>query len=1087
MNPPEIYDVHQIPFVEQGYFRHPTLWKDHLVFVSEDDLWSVELSGGVARRLTGAIGRAEAPALSPCGKMLAYTSTEQGCPEVFVMPADGGRARKLTFSGAKRAQVIGWSNDGEKVLFRSNLREPFSRQTAIYEVPAKGGAVRRLDLGQAHRLIYSPDGTGRVLARHRDDLARWKGYRGGAAGQLWIDEKCTGSWRRLLPEVSAGLCRPMWIGDRIYFVSDLEGCANIFSTTIEGEDLQRHTNEEDHYVRFATCYDTTIAYGCGGSLYRLDTADDQSAEIAIEYPSPRVDLKEKFVDARDYLDDYSLHPEGHSLTITARGKAFNFGNWEGAVRQIGWMQGVRYRLTRYLNDGERILLVSDEGGEEHFEIHSVDGKASAEVIDTGDFDPGRAVELIISPTDEAAIFTNHRHELSHLNLETGKCIVLDTSPYDRIAGVSWSPDGRWVAYGFYEDFSRSALRIVDLDTGKRYRVTSGDFQDVHPVFDPAGRYLYFLSYRHFDPVYDQLFFELSFPRGMKPCVITLRETLDSPFEEKPHPLDGDSDDDTDDSDEDGEDDSSEGTVEIDFDGITDRVEVFPVEEGTYGELAATATRVFWTVFPVSGSIEEESEESTGLLQYYDLKKKKLQIFARDTSTFIIDGHQKTLALWDSDDLWVLSASGEGLEDELEAPGRESGLIDLERISLAVDPRPEWCQMLREAWRLMRDHFWREDMGGVDWEQVWQRYKGLLPRVSTRSEFSDLVWTMQGELGTSHAYEEGGDYRRPPQYQPGFLGAEFRWDGTFRLAEQGAHDEGGYRIDRILRGDPWDSRQSSPLLRPGRRVTEGDILLAINGQRLSATIAPGRLLANQARRQVELLIAAGDGKSAPRTITVRTLREETALRYREWVALNRLTVHEAADERIGYVHIPDMEALGYAEFHRQFLSENRREALIVDVRHNGGGHVSQLILEKLARKPMAFEMQRWGEAMSYPQEAVSGPLVAVTNEAAGSDGDIFSHSFKLMELGPLIGKRTWGGVVGVHPRHELVDGSVTTQPEFSFWFKDVGFDLENWGTEPDIDVEYPPEASPGVDDPQLQVAIETVLELLDNYTPLAPPE
>lgn len=1090
MDRPEIYDVYDIATSNQGYYRHPALFGERLVFVSEDDLWTVSAKGGLARRLTGAMGRALSPAFSPCGDYIAYTSTEEGCPEVFVMPAAGGPARKLTYSGARQALVVGWSRDGEKIIFRSNLREPFRRQMALYEVPAKGGAIQRLDVGPAYFLSFDPQGKGRVLARHRDDLARWKGYRGGAAGQFWIDADGDGSWRPLLNDLCAGLCRPLWIDGRIFFISDHQECANIYSCTTDGDDIRRHTHHDSHYVRFASRHDKTIVYTSGAALFALDTTDDTVEEIDVDYASPRVDLKARFIDAIDYVDDFTLHPQGHSLALTSRGKAFNLGNWEGAVRQNGKQQGVRYRLVRYLNDGERLLVVSDDGGEEHFEVHSSDGQSPPVIIDTGEVDPGRALEVVVSPTDDAALFTNHRHELLHLDLETQICTVIDRSAYDRIAGITWAPDGQWVAYGFYEDFSTSTIKIANLATGQTHCITSGDFQDIQPFFDPGGRYLYFLSYRHFDPVYDQLFFELSFPRGMKPCVVTLRPDLDSPFHDKPRPLDGEDDEEGSDEggdDDDGDFDEAPPSLSIDFEDISERVEVFPVSEGSYGDIGATEDRVFWTVFPVSGAIDEEISDSSGRLQYFDLKKRRVQTFADDVTAFTLDQRGKTIAVSNSDDLRITSASGDGFDEDNDTPGRESGLVALERISLPVDPRAEWCQMLREAWRLMRDHFWRPDMEGVDWPGVWDRYKGLLARVSTRSEFSDLVWTMQGELGTSHAYELGGDYKEPPQYQPGFLGAELTWDPTWRLVEEPQRFSGAYEITQILRGDPWNSRQSSPLLRSGLQVEEGDVILAINGQRLSATVAPGQLLANQACRQVELLIADKGGEESPRKITVRTLAEETSLRYREWVALNRRTVHRLGEGRVGYVHVPDMGALGYAEFHRQYLSENRRQALIVDVRHNGGGHVSQLLLEKLARQPLGFEIQRWGTAMAYPQEAVAGPLVALTNEEAGSDGDIFSHCFKLMKLGPLVGTRTWGGVIGVFPRHELVDGSVTTQPEFSFWFKDVGFDLENHGTEPDIDVEIPPGAGAGEEDPQLKAAIDTARELLDKCELLSPPK
>ncbi|MBA2662685.1 MAG: PDZ domain-containing protein [Bradymonadaceae bacterium] len=1144
-----IFDSLGIEESDQGYYRHPTVFGDRVVFVSEDDLWEVALGGGYARRLTGSTGDALYPCFSPDGKRLAYTSNEEGAPEVFVMDSRGGAARKLTFNGAQ-SSVVGWSEDGQSVLFRSNFREPFSRTFVIYEVDANGGESARLPVGPAHALTYQPDGPGRVLARHTDDLARWKRYRGGTAGVLWIDVEGAGSWNRLLPEITAGLCRPMWIGQRIYFLSDFEGHGNLYSCTPQGQDLCRHTDHVGFYARFASTDGKTIVYTLGGELYRFDIASDAGEKIAVDYASPRTCLKRKFVDADTYLDEFALHPRGHSLAVNSRGKTFNFGNWEGAVRQSGKEQGVRYRLVRYLNDGERLVVVSDEGGEERFEIHRADGAKRPKAIDTQGFDIGRALELSVSPTSDQLVFTNHRQELVHLDLQSGITRVLDRSKFSRIEGLSISADGRWVAYGFASGPSTSTIKIANLESGQCEAVTTGEFQDLNPYFDPAGRYLYFLSYRHFDPVYDQMFFDLSFPRGMKPCVVTLRDDIESPFLEKPRPLDGDEDGDGDSDADDSSDssDSSDGVeasaptagdsadsgdsadagdgdtkatnatakadeaapaggvepIVIDFEGIKSRVEVFPVSDASYGDIGATEDRVFWTVFPISGSLEQgwDAEAPSGALKVFSLKSLKEKIFAREVSTFEIGPDRKTMALLAENGIQVVSAAGEGPAlsepDGDDSPSRQTGWIDLGRISLCVEPRAEWAQMLRESWRLMRDHFWSSDMGGVDWDEVWQRYKMLLGRVLTRSEFSDLVWVMQGELGTSHAYEIGGDYSVPPQYRPGFLGVEVAWnpdwsssDGTSNSDVADEDEEhGAYTITRIVRGDSWNTQETSPLARAGVRVKEGDHIVSVNGQRVSEHVSIEQRLINQAGKEVELVFAtvveasdeAPEATTELRTYTIKTLRSETPARYREWVLKNRQRVHDASDGQLGYVHIPDMGPHGFAEFHRNYLSESGKRGMVVDVRYNGGGHVSQLILEKLARKNLGYDIQRWSPPVPYPQESVHGPLVCLTNENAGSDGDIFSHCFKLMGLGPLLGKRTWGGVVGIWPRHALVDGSITTQPEFSFWFKDVGFGVENWGTQPDIEVELPPQAD---NDPQLDAALALASKLLDEQRPALP--
>jgi tricorn protease len=387
-------------------------------------------------------------------------------------------------------------------------------------------------------------------------------------------------------------------------------------------------------------------------------------------------------------------------------------------------------------------------------------------------------------------------------------------------------------------------------------------------------------------------------------------------------------------------------------------------------------------------------------------------------------------------------------------------------------------MFKEAWRLQRDHFWAEDMSGVDWWLVLDRYMPLVGKVATRLEFSDLMWEMQGELGTSHAYELGGDYRPAPAYLIAHLAADLAYDG-----DPDGTGAGAWRFTRIVDGDPWDPEAGSPLRAPGIRIRPGDRLLAVNGRPVDAATTPASLLVNQAGLAVELTVAGPDGKGR-RTVVVSTLRDDRQARYREWVSANRARVHEATGGRVGYVHLPDMGARGYAEFHRSYLAEVERDALVVDVRFNGGGHVSQLVLEKLARRRIGYDVSRWGEPEPYPADSPAGPLVAITNEHAGSDGDIFTHCFKLLGLGPVVGKRTWGGVIGISPRHALVDGSLTTQPEYAFWFSDVGWSVENYGTDPDVEVDIRPQDHVEGRDPQLDMAVELALSALREHRPLA---
>jgi tricorn protease len=1063
----------------KGYCRFPTVRGDRVVFVCEDDLFTVPLAGGPARRLSANPGVPSRPVLSPDGSLLAFASRDEGHDEVYVMPAEGGPTTRLTYFGAMTFPV-GWREDGSAVVLASDRGQPFIAWHHLHEVAAGGGPERPLDLGPAMSFSAEPGGRGVVIGRNTGDPARWKRYRGGTAGTLWIDRTGKGAFAKLI-DLPGNLAAPMWIGDRIYFLSDHEDSGDLFSCAPDGSDLTRHTDQRDFYVRFPQTDGRTIVYAAGADVCRYDVETGEYARIPIEVRGARPQRARRFVDAARHLESFALNPEGHSLAVTTRGKLFSFPLFEGAVTPHGEPDGVRYRLAQWLPDGKRLLAVTDESGEEELVIFGPgDDRRTLDLP----VDIGRAVELAVAPAGPArAALTNHRYEILLVDLDTGKARIVDRSPVDRIEGPAFSPDGRWLAYSFGDSFTTRGIRICEAATGKVRPATRPDFRDLSPCFGPEGDHLYFLSYREYDPVYDHHSFDLGFPRGGRLMCLPLRADLPSPFEPKPRapgapaveppkpPEKGA-------GKKDGK--PKPAPVKIDFEGLADRVLAFPVPEGSYRQIAALKNKVLFTSFPVEGSLAQPFPPGdpvpNGTLESYDLAELKRDTLLAGMSAFVLSADGKAMVVRCGRRLRALAAGAKPeAGSEHKEPGRESGFVDLGRLRVSVRPPEEWAQMLREAWRLMRDHYWRPDMSGVDWTAVYERYRPLLDRVATRSEFSDLLWEFQGEMGTSHAYELGGDYRPEPSWHIGFLGADLDFDAR----------AGAWKVSRLPRGDSWRGDATSPLAAPGVGLAPGARLLAVAGRKLDGRTPPGAALVNLAGQCVTVEFRNPGAKPA-RTATVSTLSNERALRYRDWVEGNREFVHEKSKGRAGYLHIPDMGPRGYAEFHRGFLAELKREALVIDVRFNGGGHVSQLLLEKLLRRRVAWDTQRWGDPVPYPSESPAGPMVALTNERAGSDGDIFSHAFKLYRLGPLIGTRTWGGVVGIWPRQALVDGTVTTQPEFSFWFSDVGFGVENHGTDPDIIVEILPQDHRRRKDTQLEQGVKELLRLLAGNPPPAPP-
>ncbi len=1049
--------------------RTPTIAQGNLVFACEDDLWTVGDAGGVARRLTTAAGECSLPRLSPDGTRLAYVGQDEGHAELYVMDAEGGPPRRLTYLGSDRLTCSAWSRDGRFVYFATDAGSPFGHEARAFRIDAEGGEPVGLGLGHVATIDVAANGA-TVLGRNSLDPARWKRYRGGTAGQLWVDPRGDGEYARLCKELRGNLVWPMWAGERIFFLSDHEGIGNIYSIRPDGDDLRRHTDEREYYARFPASDGTRIVYACGGELVVLDPREGSVRRVPLRTPSSAPETARRFVDAGELLESCRASHDGTALALVSRGRAYTMPLWEEAVTEHGADDGARRRLATWLHDDKHVVYVDDRSGYERVARAPVDQSAAAQYLTEQDY--GVLHELAASPVGERLAFATNRHELWLLDPGAAPR-KLDTSVGERIADLSFSPDGGWLAYTYSHKPHTSIVRLAECASGRIVDATSPLRQDRSPAWDPAGDYLYFISTRDFHPVYDALQFELSFPQASRPYLLTLRETLANPFVPKPAPL-HDAHDDKDDKDE-----AERKPVVVEADGLPLRMLAFPVEEGTYDRIVGARGRAVFSRFPVRGIRPDEREQqhdSEGELLAYDFEEQRDGIIASEVDDFVLGPDARTLVYLSHGKLRAIDA-GEDLPengDEDKPPaeiGRRTGWLDLGRVSVLVEPRAEWAQMLHEAWRLQRENFWDPAMSGVDWDAVLRRYAALLPRLRTRNELSDLIWEMQGELGTSHAYESGGDKPLPPQYRRGFLGADLAWDAN----------GGGYRVERILRGDPWNREADSPLAEPGVDVKPGDLLVTIGGRALSARVGPGALLVNQAGRDVVLGVVRGAG-SPPRRVLVRTLRDERMLRYRAWVDANRATVHARTDGRVGYVHIPDMGPFGFAEFHRGYLSEFDRGGLIVDVRHNRGGHVSGLLLEKLARKRVGYDISRWGPPQPYPEESVGGPMVALTNQFAGSDGDIFSHSFKLYGLGPLVGMRTWGGVVGINPRHGLVDGSQTTQPEYSFWFSDAGWGVENYGTDPTHEVDVAPQDTLRGVDPQLETALRLVLEALAQVPP-----
>ncbi|MBN1968004.1 MAG: PDZ domain-containing protein [Candidatus Delongbacteria bacterium] len=1058
----------------KGYYRFPDIREEKIVFVSEDDLWVVSSQGGIPRRLTTNQAGVAFPKISPDGKWIIFRGAEEGHHELYQIPSEGGEVTRLTFLGTVATPII-WSDDSTAIYFSSGYKSAFDSN--IFKLTLGTKDPVKVEVGQANQINFGAEKI--VIGRHISDPARWKRYRGGTAGEFWVKKDQFSEFKQILKDIKTNVASPMWIDDRLYFISDHQGIGNIYSCDADGKNIERHTNSQDYYVRNASTDGVNIVYHAGADLFVLNLKTGKSTLLNIEFTSNKAQTNRKFINTSQFLQGYSLHPNGTHLSLASRGKIFTLPNWDGPVRQYGKKDGVRYRVPTWLQDEKSFIAITDELNNED-RILLVDTQTGIETI-FENLEIGRVHEIYPSPKENIVILINHRNEFSLLDCNKKELTILDKSDHNRTTDGAWSPDGKWFSYAFANTPTTVILKIADVKNLKTYSITTDTIQDHSPAFSPDGKYLYFVGEREFTPVYDSIQFELSFIKSSKLYAVSLMPEYLSPFITDPKaPFEEPKDEDkTKDSKKDK--DKKEIEVKIDFKNIEHRIVEFPMQAGVYFKLSAYDKKIIFMEYPRDCLKHEDNwgsstPEADCCLKFFDLESLKIEDIVENMTDYKLSLKGGNTAIRVVNDLMVLKT---GTRPEKE-PKKEfsvfDGKINLNRVKVGILPLLEWKQIYREAWLLQREHFWTENMSGIDWVKVYQRYEILLDRLGSRSELSDVIWEMQGELGTSHCYEMGGDYRPAPNYTIGKLGCDFE------LTKNGK----GYVITKILIGDPANSKEVSPLIAAGVNVGVGDIIIAIDGALVDKDISPNELLVNKSNAEVVLTILP-KGKKKTKDVTVKTLASEKPILYRQWVENNRKIVHEKSNNRIGYVHVPDMGTDGFAEFHRYFLTECRFDALIVDVRYNGGGHVSQLLLEKLNRKILGYDIARWSkEPQTYPSYAINGPIVALTNEFAGSDGDIFSHSFKLMGIGKLIGKRTWGGVIGINGQYSFSDGTITTQPEYSFWFNDVEWGVENYGTDPDIEVDITPENYTKGEDPQLDKGIDLIMETLKK-NPLKKPK
>jgi tricorn protease len=1120
-----------------GYMMYPSLdGNGHVVFSAEGDLWGAPVAGGLASRLTTGRGQEMLAKFSPDGQRLAFAASYDGPLNIYVMPASGGAPQRVTFDPS-RQETVGWSKDGKRILFRSR-NPPTRRSEGLFWVDADGGVPERLNIGEATLASLHDDGKTIAFNRWGNYHRTWKRYGGGTNANLWIGDLSENKFFQAT-EFHGEDVFPMWHGDRLYFSSDRDGRSNLWSINKEGQDLRQHTSHEEGDIRWPDIRGGEIVYHLLGDLWIYDIASGEPRKLEIELPSDRPHTLRRNINPMDYIESVGLSWNGERLAFATRGDIFASRPKRGWVASVSGGSEARVKDPAWSPDGKSIAAWSTATGEEELWLFPSNGRGDARQLtrDSAEwhFPP------VWSPDGKRIAWGDSLQRVRAVEVETGEIAQIDQSEIWETSDYAWSPDSRYLTYALPLPSYHSAIFIYDFETGEKHQVTSDLFQSHSPVFDPKGEYLFFISNRSIAPMFDDFDFQTISIESSKPYFLILsakgesfltapelypdgwkkkkkdedaddeeeedEDNDDEEEDEEDDTEDEDSDDDSeddhddsdeDDSDEDSDNDSDEEDEEddeedgnekdneksvkkvvIDFDGIEDRVYALRAERGNYNSLAVSEKRVFflgspsWKMQEDDDLFEEEEEDKSWIVSFRyraeDFDDREAETWLENVKGFSLSGDGSKMLIEQGEDLYIVETKSEPSGDDW----REDAEVNVERLSVRVDPAAEWGQILRDAYLFQRQFFYAPNMGGIDWDAAYERYKALLPRIATRQELNDLIGQLIAELGTSHTYVWGGgdlERERGEGVSVGCLGADFVWDEA----------AGAYKIAKIYRGYSWNG-QTSPLLAPHARVKEGHYLHAIDGRSLDKNTPPSQFLVGTVNRVVELTVSEDGAEDAARDVAVEALGSDEFLRYIDWVEQNRRYVAEKSNGEFGYLHIPDMSSMGMIMFNRYYYPQLRKKALVIDARHNGGGFVSQLIIERLAREVVAYGTARNSrQDYTYPDKTFEGPMVVLTNEAAGSDGDIFPEVFQQMKLGKVIGTRTWGGVVGIRGDKQFVDSGMTTQPEFAWWDARRGWNLENEGVTPDIIVPMTPEDEIANRDPQLDRAIaELQQDLAEN--------
>jgi len=1050
--------------VDARMLRYPDVSATHISFVYAGDIWVVAKEGGIAHRLSSPRGEESFPRFSPDGTEIAFSGNYDGNVDIYITPSMGGTPARLTHHG-NSDRMLDWYPDGRSILFASSMMSGRQRFRQFYRVPVSGGLPEALPLPFGEFGAVSPDGKTLAFMPISRDFRTWKRYRGGMAPDVWLFDLQNGTARNITDN-DANDGQPMWHGGTLYFLSDRDSKQrnNIWAWSQETGEVRQVTKFTKFDVRFPAIGPSDIVFEAGGRIHLMDLATEKTREVGISIVTDAATIKPHAVNVSKLARNASISPKGKRVMIEARGDVFSVPAEHGVVRNLTMTSGVAERSPAWSPDGKTVAYWSDRSGEYELTIrNAADGSDERKLTSYG---AGFRYALYWSPDSEKLAFVDNEMTISVYDVKKKKTSRVDEGlwMYEgslRGFSVSWSADSRWMAYGRGLDNRHGAIFLYDADANKRHQVTSGYYDDAEPAFDPDGKYLYYRSNRTFRPSYGDVDNSFLYANSTNIVAVSLRSDVPSPLaprnddEEVAAEEDGAEKDEKDkkkDEDKDKEDEKDKvEPVEIDIDGFERRLVVLPPDPGNYSDLFGVSGKVLYHRHPRTGSGDEESP-----LVYYDLEEREEKTVLGDIDGYQVSADLKKALVWKDRQVAIV---------DLKPDQKMKKKLALGGLEAEIDPRLEWQQVFTDAWRIMRDYFYDPGMHGVDWNAVGKQYGALIDDAVTGWDVNYIIGEMIGELNASHTYRRGARVESSERRGVGYLGVDWAVDG------------GAYRIERIIDGAVWDSETRSPLAMPGVDVNEGDYVLAVNGIPLDTSRDPWAAFQGLAGTTVELTVNDKPDAEGSRKVIVETLESESGLRHRAWIEANRKLVDEKTDGRIGYIYVRSTGFDGQSELVRQFAAQWDKEGLIVDERFNSGGQIPDRFVELLNRKPLAFFGVRDGADWQVPFVANFGPKVMLINGWSGSGGDAFPAYFKTAGVGPLLGSRTWGGLIGYTGVPTFIDGSAITVPTFRMFDNDGKWFPEGYGVEPDIEVKEDYTAMAKGIDNQLESAIEEVMKML----------